>query len=448
MTRAATGSREIILDILLEVLERERFVHDILRQALEKYQYLEKSDRAFITRTAEGTVENLLAIDQVIDQCAKVKVVKQKPVIRTILRMSVYQLLWMDRVPDRAVCSEAVKLAKGRRFGDLSGFVNGVLRNVARRREEFDFSDWSLRYSVPEWILDMWRQQYTDETVERMLQAFLADSPVTVRCNLSLAAMEQIVESLEKQGVRVSVSPLSPQVLCLEKYDYLDRLEAFRRGWICVQDPSSALVAAAAEPAFGDQVLDVCGAPGGKSLHMADKLRGTGMVTVRDLTEEKIRLVQENIDRTGAGNIQTEVWDALEFDERWEEKADIVIADLPCSGLGVIGKKPDIKYRASREKIDALISLQQQILSVVSRYVKPGGTLVYSTCTINCKENEEQRKWFLEGFPFLPENIEGRLGEAVKEDTLKDGYVQLLPGRYPCDGFFIAVFRKIKGSKK
>lgn len=438
----ATGSREIILDVLLEVLERQRFVHEILRQALEKYQYFDKPDRAFITRVSEGTVEKLLAIDRVIDTCSKVKVAKQKPVIRTILRMSVYQLLWMDRVPDRAVCSEAVKLAKGRRFGELSGFVNGVLRSVARRREEFDFQDWSLRYSMPSWILDMWRQQYGEETLERMLQAFLADRSTAVRCNLYRASMEQILESLEGQGVRVSVSPLSPQVLCLEKYDYPEGLEAFQKGWICVQDPSSSLVAEAAAPRPGAWVLDVCGAPGGKSLHMADKLKGTGLVTVRDLTEAKIRLVQENIDRTGAKNIRTEVWNALEFDGEWEEKADIVIADLPCSGLGVIGRKPDIKYRVSQEKIDELVVLQRQILSVVSRYVKPGGILVYSTCTISPRENQEQRTWFLEQFPFLPENLAGRFGEAVTEDTMKDGYIQLLPGRYPCDGFFIAVFRK------
>lgn len=441
MTKA-TKSREIILDILLEVLERERFVHDVLGQALGKYQYLEKADRAFITRIAEGTVENLLAIDQVIDCCSRVKTAKLKPVIRTILRMSVYQLLWLDRVPDSAAINEAVKLAKSRRFGELGGFVNGVLRSVARRREEFAFADWSLKYSMPQWILKMWQDQYTDETVEGILQAFLADTPTGVRCNLAKASREQIIESLEGQGVKVSVSPLSPQVLLLEQYDYLDGLKAFQKGWICVQDPASSLVAEAAAPRPGDQVLDVCGAPGGKSLHMADKLGKTGMVTVRDLTKEKISLVQENIDRIGADNIRAEVWDALEFDRRWEEKADIVIADLPCSGLGVIGKKPDIKYRVSLEKMEALVLLQRQILSVVSRYVKPGGTLVYSTCTISSRENQEQRQWFLDNFPFLPENIEGRLGEVVVEDTMREGYVQLLPGRYPCDGFFIAVFRK------
>lgn len=176
---------------------------------------------------------------------------------------------------------------------------------------------------------------------------------------------------------------------------------------------------------------------------MADLLRTTGMVTVRDLTEEKIHLVRANIARTGFSNIQTQVWDAMILDETWVEKADIVIADLPCSGLGVIGKKPDIKYRITRERIESLIDLQRQILSVASRYVKPGGKLVYSTCTVNVQENQDQRQWFLENFPFAPVSLTEILGERINEETLRDGYVQLLPGVYPCDGFFIAVFRKI-----
>lgn len=439
MTKA-TESREIILDILMEVLEKGGYSHVILRQALEKYQYLEKQDRAFITRVSEGTIEYRLTVDAVLDQCSKVPVKKMKPVIRTILRMSVYQILWMDRIPDSAVCNEAVKLAVSRRFQGLKGFVNGVLRTVARRKKEFVFEDWTLRYSMPGWLIDMWRSRYPAETVERMLQAFLEDAPTTVRCNLDRAPMEEIVESLEKQDVRVAASPLSSQALLLERYDYLERLEAFRKGWIQVQDVSSAFVGDVADPQPGDVVLDVCGAPGGKSLHIADKLKGTGQVVVRDLTEYKIRLVEDNLERTGFANIRAEVWDALEYDERWEAKADIVIADLPCSGLGIIGKKPDIKYQATEEKLAELAALQREILAVVSLYVKPGGKLIYSTCTIDPMENEKQREWFLGEFPFESRSIEGLLGDAVQEETMKDGYVQLLPGKYPCDGFFIASF--------
>lgn len=446
MTKAVvnkpTESREIILDILMEILERSGYSHVILRQALEKYQYLDKQDRAFITRVTEGTIEYRITIDAVLNQCSKVKVNKMKPVIRTILRMSVYQIIWMERIPDSAVCNEAVKLAVKRRFQGLKGFVNGVLRTVARQKDTFEFMDLSLKYSMPQWLIELWKKQYPEAVVEEILKSFLEDAPTTVRCNVALASMEEIRTSLDAQGVRYRVSPLAAHALLLDRYDYLESLEAFQNGWIQVQDASSGFVGDVAAPQQGDQVLDVCGAPGGKSLHIADKLQGTGLVVVRDLTEQKIRLVEDNLERTGFTNVRAEVWDALEFDPDWDEKADIVIADLPCSGLGIIGKKPDIKYQATPEKLHDLALLQKEILSVVSRYVKPGGKLIYSTCTINRMENEAQREWILENLPFEPVSIEGMLGDAVCEESMKDGYVQLLPGRYPCDGFFISSFRK------
>lgn len=437
-----TESREIILDILMEILERGGYSHVILRQALEKYQYLEKQDRAFITRVTEGTIEYKITIDAILDRCSKVKVKKMKPVIRTILRMSVYQIIWMERIPDSAVCNEAVKLAVKRRFQGLKGFVNGVLRTVVRQKDAFTFTDLSLRYSMPQWLIDLWKNQYPEETVEGLLKSFLEEAPTTVRCNLALASMDEIRESLDAQKVEYRVSPLSLHALLLDRFDYLESLEAFRNGWIQVQDASSGFVGDAADPQPGDRVLDVCGAPGGKSLHIADKLQGTGLVVVRDLTEQKIRLVEDNLYRTGFGNVRAEVWDALEFDPEWEAKADIVIADLPCSGLGIIGKKPDIKYQVTPEKLEELVKLQREILTVVSGYVRPGGKLIYSTCTIDRKENEDQREWILEHLPFVPMSIEGSLGTALCEKSLKDGFVQILPGRYPCDGFFISAFQR------
>lgn len=439
-TDKPTESREIILDILLEVLEKNAYSHLVLRQALEKYQYLSKQDRALITRVTEGTIEYRMTIDAVLEACSSVKAAKMKPVIRTILRMSVYQILWMDRIPDSAVCNEAVKLAVKRRFQGLKGFVNGVLRSVVRRKDEFVFTDWSLKYSMPTWLIERWKACYGAEMTQQLLQAFLNDTPTTVRCNLDRASKEEILESLAAQDVCVQESPLLDGALLLSGYDYLESLAAFRNGWIQVQDVSSAFVGEVADPQPGEFVIDVCGAPGGKSLHLADRLKGTGRVLVRDLTEAKVRLIEDNIARTGFSNIEAEVWDAREADPAYEGKADLVIADLPCSGLGVIGKKPDIKYQVTEQKLAELQALQREILQATAGYVKPGGRLIYSTCTINRQENEEQRAWFLSQFPFHPVSLEGRMGEHVREDSLKDGYVQLLPGRYPCDGFFIAAF--------
>lgn len=443
-----TKAREVILDVLLEILEHGAYSHVVLKQALDKYQYLSKQDRALITRVTEGTLERLLTVDAVLGQCASVPVKKMKPVIRTVLRMSVYQILWMDRVPDRAVCNEAVNLACSRRFQGLKGFVNGVLRTVARRKEEFTFDSWQLRYSMPDILIELWKGQYPSTVVEEMLQAFLGDTPTTVRCNLDRAPAARIRESLVAQGVTVEESPLLAGALVLSHYDYLEGLEAFQNGWIQVQDAASGLVGEAADPRPGDVVLDVCGAPGGKSLHLADKLKGTGRVVVRDLTEQKVRLVEENLRRTGYDNIEAQVWDARIADPAWEQKADIVLADLPCSGLGVIGRKPDIKYQVTPEKLESLAMLQREILTAVAGCVKPGGKLIYSTCTVNRMENEDQRSWFLENFPFEGMSLEETLGKTLDADTLKDGYVQLLPGRDPCDGFFIAAFKRKHESGK
>ena len=442
MMTKETDSREISRDILLEILERGGYSHIILRQALNKYQYLDKSERAFISRIVEGSVEYLLQIDYIIDSFSNTKVSKMKPVIRTILRMSVYQLLYMDRVPVSAVCNEAVKLAVKRKFTGLKGFVNGVLRNISRNKEGLGWPDDSIRYSMPAWIVSMWEETYGRETAVTMMESFLKNKKTTVRCNFAKASKEEILQSLKKQGTEVSESGISEAVLCIEKYDYLEGLEAFQKGYIQVQDISSSFVGEIADPQKGDYVIDVCGAPGGKSIHIADKLDGSGMVEVRDLSLLKINMVEENMKRCGFLNIRTKVQDALVADPDSVEKADIVIADLPCSGLGIIGRKPDIKYRMKPETLESLAALQRNILSVVQAYVKPGGRLIFSTCTINRKENEENARWFLEHFPFDCISLEGKLGEGLDSAAANREFIQLLPGIHPCDGFFIAAFQK------
>lgn len=208
-----TNSREIVLDILTEILEERKLSHLVLQQALEKYQYLEKQDRAFITRLTEGTLEYLIQIDDVINRFSKVKTDKMKPVIREILRMSVYQILFMERVPDSAACNEAVKLAKKRKFQGLAGFVNGVLRTVSREKAHLESADPSVRYSIPAWMLSMWEKEYGKERAEKIAASFLEDRPLTVRCIESRSSVEKIKESLTKQGIEAETSPLSETVL-------------------------------------------------------------------------------------------------------------------------------------------------------------------------------------------------------------------------------------------
>lgn len=444
-----TANRELILDILLEILEKGGYSHVVLNQALEKYQYLSKQDRAMITRVTEGTLEYLIQIDWILNQYSSTKTEKMKPVIRTILRMSVYQILYMDRIPDSAACNEGVKLAVSRRFAGLKGFVNGILRRVSREKEAIREAlsssldlDPSVRYSIPKWLYAMWREELGEEQTHRLLEAFLKERPLYFRCNESLASREEILSSLKGQGAEGIPSPILPGVLSVQNYDRLEGLEVFQKGWIQVQDLSSCLAGAVPPIKPGAYVMDVCAAPGGKSLHIADRLSGTGLVEARDISPAKTALIQENVRRTGFENIRVREWDALVMDPGAKEQADLVIADLPCSGLGILGKKPDIKFHVTREKLEALAKLQRDILSVVWEYVKPGGYLLYSTCTIHSKENQENARWFFANYPFLPVDLTGSLGEKVQEPSLKEGWVQLLPGKYPCDGFFIALFQR------
>ena len=424
MTKSVS-EREIVLDILMEVLEKDSFIHIAVRQALLKYQYMTKQERSFISRVSEGTVEYLLQLDAVIDRYSKTPVKKMKPLIRNILRMSVYQLFYMDRVPASAVCNEAVKLAQKRGFQGLKGFVNGVLRTVVRERSQISFDkDLSLKYSMPEWIWKMWETDYGQEETEHMLQAFLQKRPLSVRFLCQNASEKEILESLDAQNIEAKRSTLSKEVWFLEGIDSLEQTEAFQRGYLQVQDVSSALVGQFAGLKGDEMVLDLCAAPGGKALHMAEILKGQGHVEARDVSEEKTALIEQNIDRIGYKNITSKVWDARVLDQDMVEKADVVLADLPCSGLGIIGRKPDIKYHVTPEKLHELALLQREILSVAWQYVKPGGKLIYSTCTINKEENEQNRKWLLDNYPLEPVSLRPESEELAVECSLEEGYIQ------------------------
>lgn len=449
MTKAI-NEREIVLEVLLEITEQGMYSHIVLRDVLNKYQYLEKKERSFITRVTEGTLEHMMEIDYILDQFSKVKVKKMKPVIRNIMRSAVYQMKYMDSVPVSAACNEAVKLAVRKGFGSLRGFVNGVLRNVARNLDQIEYpaeprQRLSIQYSMPEWILNLWLKAYDSDIVEQMLQAFQRETPLTIRCNLRMVTPKQLKEHLEAEGVTVKVHPYLEYAFHISGFDYLGDLESFQNGEFSVQDISSMLVSELAGPKEGDYVIDVCAAPGGKSLHMAEKLNGSGYVEARDLTEYKVGLIQENIERTGLSNVEAVQQDALIFDETSVGKADIVLADLPCSGLGVLAKKTDLKYKATKEGADSLAKLQREILKNVQAYVKDEGKLVYSTCTINPAENMDNVHWFLNQYPeFELIDIRGSLCEELQKDVKENGCIQLLPGVHQSDGFFLACMKKRK----
>lgn len=450
MGASKVNVRELSLEVLLKVLEDGEYSSAVIGQMLTVYQYLEKQERAFFTRLCEGTIERALELDYILNQFSKVKVKKMKPVIRNILRMGVYQLKYMEQVPDSAACNEAVKLAQRKGFHNLKGFVNGVLRNVGRNLNKISYPSkegqpilhLSICYSMPEWIVTRWITQYGLEQTEAMLKASFSERPTTIRCNCEKISIEELKKTLTKEQVTVEDGVYVASALRISDYNYLQKLDSFQSGLFTVQDESSMLVTLAAGIKEGDQVVDVCAAPGGKSLHAAELLHGTGNVSARDLTEVKISKIQENKQRLGVKNLDVKVWDATVKDESVEAGADVVIADLPCSGLGVIGKKNDIKYKVSPERIEELATLQRQILQVISLYVKTGGTLIYSTCTVNQTENEENMHWIENELGFTLESLDPYIPQKLHSDTTKQGYLQLIPGVHKTDGFFLARFRK------
>lgn len=444
------NSREMILEILLQIEEEGEHSHIAIRNALSKYQFLPKQERAFITRVCEGTLEYRILIDYIIDSFSKITVNKMKPAIREILRSAVYQLKYMDSVPDSAVCNEAVKLAQRKGFYNLKPFVNGVLRTIAREMDSLEYPSreenvvryLSVKYSMPEQLVIRWMEDYGEETTEKILADFLKEKPLTVRCRTYLNSQEEIRKSLVDQGVTVKPAPYLPYAYQISDFNHILTLDAFINGKIQVQDVSSMFVAEVADPKKGDYVIDMCAAPGGKSLHVGDKMEGFGTVDARDVSQYKVNLIEENIRRTGSINVQAKVQDATVFDVDSECQADIVIADVPCSGYGVIGKKPEIKYRVTPQKQEEIVILQRTILDRAADYVKPRGTLVFSTCTIAKEENEENMMWFLNNYPFKLESIDQYLPEELHSETTGLGYLQLLPGVHKTDGFFIAKFRR------
>lgn len=483
----AVNTRELALGILLDITKEGEYSHIAVSDVLDKYQYLDKKERAFITRLTEGTLENMLWINYMIDQFSKVSVKKMKPVIRCIIQSAVYQICFMDAVPDSAACNEAVRLAKRKGFYNLSGFVNGVLRSISRSHTQTVWPDparqpqlyLSVRYSIPEWMIRMWTKEFSYDLssahdfqkMERMLQAFLQPVPVTIRVNTLLCTPQELRRMLEKEGVTVSgciqekegmtvsgcaqdkegvtvlgyvqekesvtvpgcaqdqtdeINRNLPYALQITGYDHLGALQSFQQGMFYVQDASSMLPVCAASPKEHDFVLDVCAAPGGKSMQAALLMHGSGHVLARDLTQHKIDLLRENLRRCRMSDIEAQVWDARVTDPAYIEKADIVLADLPCSGLGVMRRKKDIRYKMTPEKMESLVQLQREILSAVHSYVKPKGRLVYSTCTIHWDENEGNARWF---------------AQEYKEFKLIQSR-QILPGETGGDGFYIAVFQK------
>lgn len=456
MNKDSGNIRAYALDILMEVLENGAYSDKALHSVLDSGVIPDKRDRAFLSRLCTGTAERVLTLDYIINCFASIKIIKMKPAIRNILRMSVYQLFYMEQVPESAVCNEAVKLAVSRGFKGLKGFVNGVLRSVIRGKDSIRYPlrrdgfipYASIKYSMPEWIVEKFCCLYGEEITEKILDTFInGEKFVTLRCNLSKSDVSGITGLLkaDSAGIDIKEGSFFKYALRIKGFGSLSYLRAFKEGLVHVQDESSMLPAAIARINPGNTVIDLCAAPGGKTLHVADLLNGTGRVVSCDISSNKTKLLYDNIKRAGFTNIEVYENDARVYRKEWEGMADVVIADLPCSGLGVSGRKCDIKYKTKPSDINELAILQRKILENATRYIKPGGRLVYSTCTVTHEENTGNYRWICDNLPFENEDIEEVLPECLKGMTGNNGYIQVLPHMAGTDGFFVASFIRKTG---
>ena len=439
--------REQIVDLLIEVEKEQSYAQLSLKNALED---LDVRDKALATEIFYGTLKYQIQLDYWINQYSKTPVKKMKPLIRNLLRMSVYQMIYLDKIPASAIINEAVKIAKKRKFQGLSGFVNGLLRNMEREKENLSFPNpkqslsyaYSIEYAIPEWMIKMWLEQYSKEEVASICKALNKRAEVCGRCNSLKGNKEELMATLKAEGIEVESGRLLEEAFYVRKLDKLQNLASFKVGAWTVQDESAMLVAHVVNPQKGDTVLDMCSAPGGKSVHMAALMENKGNIISCDIHPHKLELIEKTAKRLGVTIISPTLQDGTVLNEQFIEKFDKVLLDAPCSGLGIMKRKPDIRHNKTREDLEDIASIQRAIVKNAVRYVKPGGRLVYSTCTISYKENEKMAHEIAEQYGLELENIVDTIPECLKDAVKEKGMIQILPQMADTDGFFIASFRK------
>lgn len=437
------NSRELALKILFQVNEEGAYANLALDKALFACKDLDPRDRGLITEIVYGSVKYRGKLDYVLNQFAKTKVKKMDHWTRNNLRMALYQIMFLDKVPDSAAVDESVKLAK--KYGRSDKFVNAVLRNYLRGKDTMQRPDKTkqpieylcVEYSFPQWMVERFVRQYGMADTEKLLQYYNQPAPLWIRTNTLKISREALKTQLEQEGLVVSESRYTPEGLQIHSAVNLHQLKAFQQGLFTVQDESSMLVALAAEPDKDMRILDVCSAPGGKSTHMAQLMKNTGSIYACDIHKHRLELIEENCKRLGITNIKTVEQDGTVLTRRWQEPFDVIVCDVPCSGLGVLGRRADARWSKESEDIAGLCGIQKRILEEAAQLVVPGGTLIYSTCTITPEENQDMVEQFLARHPeYEADNTITDCWLNMDKET--NGYVQFLPFIDDMDGFFIA----------
>ncbi|MFY9177554.1 MAG: 16S rRNA (cytosine(967)-C(5))-methyltransferase RsmB [Caldicoprobacterales bacterium] len=443
-------ARRIALIVLKEVNEDQKYANISLKEHINRAK-LDERDAAFATQLVYGTLENQGVIDRVLRQFAKMS--RVNPWVKNILRMGCYQILYLDRVPDSAACNESVKLCQMFGFAPLKGFINGVLRNISRKKDSLrilketptDLKSLSSLYGFPLWLVEMWAKEYGIEATRKIVKSSVGSSWTTIRINRRKTSRDEIIERLKKQGAEVKKGLYFDNALRVKGIGNIQSNPLYQQGLFTVQSESSMLACHILNPKPGEYILDACSAPGGKAIYLAELMNMEGKIYAFDNHDHRVGLINKNRERMNAAIVHSRVQDGTKFNPEFEENMDRVLLDVPCSGWGVIHKKPDIKLRISKEDLSSLCQLQWDILENSSRYLKYGGMLVYSTCTINPYENNKLVERFIKEHPeFVLEGFDKELPDGLKSFVIQDGMIQLLPNKEGLDGFFIARLRRAK----
>jgi len=435
-----TNAREVSVDVLGKVLYQGAYSNIALDHAFSSAN-LKEEDTGLVTEIIYGTLKYLLAIDKIIEKNSTMPLNKLEDDVLNILRISIYQMKYLDRIPSYAVLNEAVNLAKIKSKG-ASGFVNGVLRGYLRSQDEkmtfgSKLEKDSFNFSFPIWMIELFQTQY-GKNYKKILAGLNERPVITYRVNTLKMERAEALQKLLELGYDARETEISPYGIEVKGGKSVLLNPLFQQGILTVQDESSMLVA----PLLVEEnrkYMDLCSAPGGKTTHLAELSDDRAMIYAFDIHESKVKLINENKKRLGLQSIITEINDGLNYLPQHSESANVLI-DAPCSGLGIIRKKPEIKYTKTQKDLEELVAIQRALLETAADYVPSGGILLYSTCTLNKRENEENVRWFLENHAeFSPIPIE--LGEHENFAYTEEGFLTILPGK-TMDGFFISRLRK------
>ncbi|KQL19044.1 16S rRNA (cytosine(967)-C(5))-methyltransferase RsmB [Cytobacillus solani] len=439
--------RETALDLLETIEKNQAYSNLLLNNAIKKNEINQK-DIGLLTELTYGTLQRRMSLDFYLEPFLNGNK-KVESWVKQLLRLTLYQMVYLDKIPDRAAIFEAVEIAKQKGHKGISGMVNGVLRNIQRQglpsieTLEDPIERLSIETSHPLWLVKRWVDQLGIEQAKQMCEINLTAPLQTARVNLTKISKEDCILKLNEEGFQVEASPVLPEAIKCYRGNLANSV-AFKEGYITIQDESSMLAAYALGAEVNERILDACAAPGGKSTHIAEKMQNTGQVISLDLHEHKVKLIKENATRLELTNIEPSALDSRKVQEYFEKESfDRILLDAPCSGLGVMRRKPDMKYTKKEEDLMQLSSIQLNLLKAVSPLLKKGGILVYSTCTVDREENQLVVESFLKNDVDFEEDltIKDRMPAAIR--PLVNGFeLQILPQDIGSDGFYIACLRK------